>query len=126
MKNINKIKIGAKDLIAKYRDEFIGFILLLLLGNTIFLGVDHRQSKTLQNQGKMLVNDEVAQIQNKIIIDSISVKWKSSYNKLMQNIKEGAEIVEDRMTFIQDFLQKKLNTWQSLKTLINGKDKNSK
>lgn len=25
----------------------------------------------------------------------------------MQNIKEGAEIVEDRMTFIQDFLQKK-------------------
>ena len=31
---------------------------------------------------------------------------KGSY-KLMQNIKEGAEIVEDRMTFIQDFLQKK-------------------
>ncbi|QDP86085.1 hypothetical protein FNJ88_11195 [Chryseobacterium sp. SNU WT5] len=25
----------------------------------------------------------------------------------MQNLKEGAEIVEDRMTFIQDFLQKK-------------------
>ena len=25
----------------------------------------------------------------------------------MQNIKKGAEIVEDRMTFIQDFLQKK-------------------
>ena len=83
------MKIKIKYLISKFRDEVIGFILLVAMFNATFVGIVYtRQSKVLKNQRTMLSNDQFTKEQNKTIIDSISIKWNDSYNKLMQNARK--------------------------------------
>lgn len=83
------MKIKIKYLISKFRDEVIGFILLVAMFNATFVGIVYtRQSKVLKNQRAMLSNDQFTKEQNKTIIDSISIKWNDSYNKLIHNARK--------------------------------------
>lgn len=75
-----------KIFIAKNRDEIIGAICLLVFVNTLLLGfIYNRQAEGLDNQDIMLGNDKITIKQNKIILDSIAVKWKISYKNLKTN-----------------------------------------
>lgn len=86
MKKTIQISQSVKEKIAKYRDELIGFIFLLLVFNTVFIGVVYfRQTKSLKNQGTMLVNDSINIYQNSLMLDSISIKWRKSYKNLKLN-----------------------------------------
>lgn len=79
-------KAKLKLFISKNRDEIIGAIGVLVFFNMLFLGVIYsRQTKGLDNQKTMLGNDEITIKQNKIILDSIAVKWKISYKNLKNN-----------------------------------------